>query len=56
MHLIDYSIFKSRRFISAVATIIVMVVVAAVPELEPLESTVVQSVTDVVQALIEAAL
>jgi len=55
LHLIDYSIFKSRRFISAVATIIVMVV-AAVPELEPLESTVVQSVTDVVQALIEVAL
>jgi hypothetical protein len=53
---IDKSIFKSRRFISAVATVIVMVLVAFAPEFEPLESTVVESVTDVVLSLIEAIL
>ena len=52
--MIDTSIFKSRRFIGAVVAITVMVLVAFVPQLEPLESTVVEVVTDVVLTLIEA--
>jgi hypothetical protein len=50
--LIDYSIFKSRRFISAVVTIIVMVLVAVVPQLEPLESTVVDTLVALAEIIL----
>ncbi|MFP4322647.1 MAG: hypothetical protein ACLFTK_09350 [Anaerolineales bacterium] len=48
----DKPIFKSKRFISAVVGVLVMLVVAFVPELQALESQLAEGVTAIVLALI----
>lgn len=50
--MLDKPIFKSKRFISALVGIIVMLVVAYVPDLQPFEKTLVSGISDVVLALI----
>ncbi len=48
----DKPIFKSKRFISALVGVLVMIVVAFVPELHPLEGDLASGITDIVLALI----
>lgn len=50
--MIDKPIFKSKRFISAVVGVVVMVLVAYLPELAPFETIILENVADVVVALI----
>lgn len=50
--LLDKPIFRSKRFISALMGLLVMILVAYVPELAPLEASVAKYASDVVIALI----
>jgi hypothetical protein len=47
------SLLRSRRFIAAVVSLLVMVLVVAVPQLEPLEDGLVSIVVSVILALLE---
>jgi hypothetical protein len=50
------SLLRSRRFIAAVVTLAVMVLVVAVPQLEPLEEGLVNIIVSIILALLEAPL
>jgi hypothetical protein len=50
--MLDKPLFKSRRFISALIGLVMMVLVAYVPDLQPIEAVLVESITQVVLALI----
>ena len=50
--MLDKPIFKSKRFVSAVVGLIFMILVAYIPQLQPLEKDIVVHVTDVIVALI----
>ena len=46
----NLEIFKSRRFIASVTGLVVMVVVAFVPQLQPLEEALVEIIVDLATA------
>ena len=50
------NLLRSRRFIAAVIGLLVMVLVVAVPQLEPLEDGLVSIIVSVILALLDAPL
>jgi len=45
-------VFKSRRFTAAVISLLIMVLVAYVPQLQVVEDRLVQAIVDVISALL----
>jgi hypothetical protein len=50
------NLLRSRRFIAAVVGLLVMVLVVAVPQLEPLEDGLVSIIVSIILALLEVPL
>ena len=50
------SLLRSRRFVAAVMSLLVMLLVVAVPQLEPLEEGLVSIIVKVILVLLEAPL
>ena len=50
--MLDKPIFKSKRFVSAAVGLVFMILVAYVPQLQPLEKDIAAHLTDVIVALI----
>lgn len=50
--MLDKPLFKSKRFISAVVGVIIMMVVAFVPQLDAYQGEIVDAITEIIMALV----